>query len=331
MIGQIVGPFRILELLGHGSTGDVYLATDTRSGRQVALKRPSDEWLEQPDAARRLREEAQAAADLNHPRLAAVRDIVELDRRPFVVMEYVAGEPLHTVLGRGRLPVEQAVAVAIDVAEAVAAAHAAGIVHRDLKPSNVCLTPEGYATVLDIGIAKMRPPSPETDVPRPIAAGLAEGRRFFGTPGYAAPEQLTGRSVDQRSDLFALGVLLFEMITGRRPFEGDDPAELALATMTEPVPSARRVNPEVPAALDAVIARLLAKNPKERYQAAPLVATDLKQIQRVLGDRPTLPLDELWTPANPTARLPRAPSFHTLVIAALVLLALVAIAVFVTR
>jgi serine/threonine protein kinase len=329
--GETVGPFQVLELLGHGSTGDVYLATDTRNGRQVALKRPSDEWLEQPDAARRLREEAQAAAGLNHPRLAAVREIVEVDGRPLVVMDYVAGEPLQAVLGRGRLTVEQAVAVAIDVAEAIAAAHAAGVVHRDLKPSNVCVTPEGRATVLDIGLAKIRPPSPDTDVPRPIPVTLAEGRRFFGTPGYAAPEQLTGRSVDQRSDVYALGVLLFEMVTGRRPFQGSDPAELALSTITEPVPSARRLNPGVPSALDAVIARLLAKNPKERYQNGPLVAADLKQIQRALGERPTLPLDEQWAVANPTAHRPRTPSSRTLVIAAVVLLALMALAVFIAR
>ena len=246
-------------------------------------------------------------------------------------MDYVAGEPLQAVLRRGRLPVEQAVAVAIDVAEAIAAAHAAGVVHRDLKPSNVCLTPEGRATVLDIGIAKMRPPSPDTDVPRPIPATLADGRRFFGTPGYAAPEQLTGRSVDQRSDIYALGVLLFEMVTGRRPFEGSDPAELALSTMTEPVPSARRLNPDVSPALDAVIARLLAKNPKERYQTAPLVAADLKQIQRALGERPALPLDEQWAPANPTARRPRPPSSRTLVITVIVLLVLAVIAVLVVR
>jgi serine/threonine protein kinase len=185
--------------------------------------------------------------------------------------------------------------------------------------------------VLDIGIAKMRPPSPDTDVPRPIPSTLADGRRFFGTPGYAAPEQLTGRSVDQRSDVYALGVLLFEMVTGRRPFEGSDPAELALSTMTEPVPSARRFNPEVSPPLDAVIARLLAKNPKERYQTAPLVAADLKQIQRALGERPALPLDEQWAPANPTAHRPRPPSSRTLVIIAVVLLVLVVIAVILVR
>jgi len=326
-----VGPFEVLELLGRGSTGDVYLAVDTRSGRRVALKRPSDEWLQQPDAARRLREEAQAAAGLNHPRLAAVRDVIDVGGRPLAVMDYVAGEPLEAVLRRGRLPVEQAVAVAIDVADAVAAAHAAGVVHRDLKPSNICLTPDGRATVLDIGLAKLRPPSPETDVPRPIPATLTEGRRFFGTPGYAAPEQLTGRAVDQRSDVYALGVLLFEMVTGRRPFEGSDPAELALSTMTEPVPSARRLNPSVPPALDAVIARLLAKNPKERYQTGPLVAADLAQIQRALGERPSLPLDEQWTAANPIARRPRAPSSRMLVVVAVVVVVLVVIALAVFR
>ncbi len=331
MAGEIVGPFEVIELLGRGSTGDVCLAIDTRSGRRVALKRPSDEWLEQPDAARRLREEAQAAAGLNNPRLAAVRDVVDVGGRPLAVMDYIAGEPLQAVLRRGRLPVEQAVAVAIDVIEGISAAHAAGVVHRDLKPSNVCLTPDGRATVLDIGLAKLRPPSPETDVPRPIPSTLAEGRRFFGTPGYAAPEQLTGQSVDQRSDIYSLGVLLFEMVTGRRPFEGSDPAELALSTMTEPVPSARRLNPEVPPALDAVLARLLAKNPKERYQSAPLVAVDLKQIQRALGERPTLPLDEQWTAANPTAHRPRTPSSHRLVIAAVVLVALAALALLLFR
>ncbi len=307
MTGRAIGPFRVIEPLGGGAMGEVWLTEDTRTGAHRVLKVVSEAWLRMPGARRRLFEEARAATNIRHPRVAAVREIVEIGGHPMLVLDYVDGEALDARLAREAMSVEHALVVAIDVAEAVAAAHAEGVMHYDLKPSRVRLPSDGRAVVLDFGVARVRPAA-SAQVLRSVVAGAADAPRFTGTPGYAAPEQLTGRSTDRRSDIYSIGALLFEMLAGRCPFEDAEAAGVALATLTEPVPSVRRFNPTVPAELDAIVTRALAKNPGDRFQSAAGLAEALRQELRALGARPPVSLDEQWAVANPTAARPPASS-----------------------
>jgi len=322
---RFIGPFRVIESLGHGGMGEVWLAEDTRTGARRVLKVVSEAWLRVPGARRRLFEEAGAAANIRHPRIAAVHELVEIDDQPILVLDHVEGEPLDARLARGAMTVEGALVIAIDVAEAVAAAHAEGVVHHDLKPSRVRLAPDGRAIVLDFGVARVRPAA-TAQVLRSLVASVADAPRFTGTPGYAAPEQLTGRSTDRRSDLYSIGALLFEMLARRRPFEDAEAAGIALATLTEPVPSVRRFNATVPAELDALVTRALAKNPGDRFQSALEMVQALKQALRALGARPAVSLDEQWAVANPTANRPPATARPWMIAVAVIAALAVAIA-----
>ncbi len=283
--------------------GDVYLAEDPRLQRKVALKRPSDEWVTRPEARARLRREAQAVARLHHPNIAAIFDVLDADGHPYIVMEYVDGESLAACLRHGRLPVGRAVEIGIGVAEAVAEAHAHGVLHRDLKPANVCLTRDGRVKVLDFGLARVRA-TPAHPAVSSLEQSLEEADRFVGTPGYAAPEQLTGGTTDQRSDIYAIGVLLFEMATGRLPFSGRDPLALALQTLTEPAPDAHAVDARVPPELSSVIARALEKNPDARHLSAAHLLAELRRIRSRLAEQPTAAASAVWGAANPPAPRP---------------------------
>ena len=286
MIGHSVGPYRVLERLGSGGMGDVYLAEDPRLDRKVALKRPSDAWLAAPDARQRLLREARAAARLSHPHIAAVHDVLDVDGRPYIVMEYVAGETLSACLRHGRLPIDRAVEIGLEIAEAVAEAHAHGVLHRDLKPGNIALTLDGRVKVLDFGLARLGRVGPNA-AERPSDASLATPGAFLGTPGYAAPEQLAGGAVDERADVFAIGAILFEAITGRPAFSGPDSLAVAMATVSTTVPRVASLNPAAPLELDALVARALDKTPGGRYPSALEVAAALKRVRATLGDRPT--------------------------------------------
>ena len=225
MPGRSIGSYLLLEKLGAGGMGEVYLADDTRLGRKVALKTLLDTDIQSGEARRRLLHEARAAATLNHPNIASIYDIIEADDHTHIVMEYVRGESLGARLRRERMPPEQVLDIGTQLSDSLVEAHRHGVVHRDLKPGNVCLTPEGRVKVLDFGLAKMRPVQ-HTEVPGDPASlypPLSQAGQIFGTPGYTAPEQLLGKTVDNRSDLYSLGVLLFELCTGRRPFEAPEP------------------------------------------------------------------------------------------------------------
>lgn len=325
MTGRTIGPFRVIEPLGGSAMGEVWLAEDTRTGAHRVLKVAAEPWLRLPGARQRLFEEARAAANIRHPRVAAVREIVEIDGHPILVFDYVDGEALDVRLAREAMTVEQALVVAIDVAEAAAAAHAEGVVHNDLKPSRVRIPSDGRAVVLDFGVARARPMASASALR--AAAAAADAPRFTGTPGYAAPEQLTGRSTDRRSDVYSIGALLFEMLAGRRPFEDAEAAGVALATLTQPVPSVRRFNPAVPDELDAIVTRALAKSPGDRFPSAARLADALKHMLRVLGARPAVPLDEQWAVANPTAARPLAATSRRIVIGLAVAIALALVVV----
>lgn len=294
VIGSLVGPYAVLERLGSGGMGDVYLARDTRLGRKVALKKPSAAWLSLPDARARLHREASAAGGLTHPNIAAIYDVLEVGSDPYIVMEYVEGESLAEAVRRGPLPVARSLDLGIQIADALAAAHAKGVVHRDLKPGNVSVTTDGRAKVLDFGLAKARAPvSDDTTVARTT---LTQPGQILGTPGYSSPEQLTGAAADPRDDIYSLGVLLFELLTGRRPFQADDAMGLALETLTRTAPAAREVNPEVPEAVSAVVSRALARDREARFASAAELRTALQRVSHDAASGRTGPLtaDNPW-------------------------------------
>jgi tetratricopeptide (TPR) repeat protein len=273
--GDRLGPYRIVSLLGAGGMGEVWLAEDERLHRRVALKKPPAN-LASPDARERLNREARAAARLNHPGIAGVYDVLEHDDQPIIVMEYVEGDTLSARLRGGPLRVEQTVEIGVQLADALAAAHAANVIHRDLKPSNIALTPGGRVKVLDFGIARIGGPAAEHET-------LG---RAFGTPGYMAPEQLLGAPGDARADIYGLGAVLYELLTGRPPLARDTMG-VPLAALTQRPSPVHAVNPAVPEALDAIVMRALERQPADRYRSAAQMRTELERVATTLRDRPT--------------------------------------------
>ncbi len=272
MIGTTIGPYRILRELGQGGMGTVVLAEDTRLGRHVALKTVSGAQAGTSGGRAQLLDEARAAAALTHPAIAAVHDVIEYDGNIAIVFELVEGETLAARLARGPLPEPLAVTIAVQIADALAVAHGARVLHRDLKPSNIMLAPGGVVKILDFGIARFRP------VGHAPPAGQDGDDGFMGTPGYVAPEQWTGKAVDERADLYALGVVLFEMLTGKRPFPEREPFTLALAAIDRIARRVSSLRPGVTPALDKLVARLLAADPALRPPRARVVADELRSL-----------------------------------------------------
>ena len=252
--------------------GEVWLADDTRLSRPVALKTVRAADGEDTRGRERLLREARAAAALTHPGIAAVYDVLDHNGHVVLVFEYVEGETLHARLDRGPLPIAEATDVATQLAEALDAAHRHGIVHRDLKPANVIITPDGRVKILDFGVARTLPSGTATTV----AGGSTSIGDIVGTPGYAAPEQWVSGHVDARADLFAVGVMLFEMVSGRRPFPEQDALALAQKMLSEDAPRLRSVVPAVPSTLDELVATLLARDPQQR----PASARDVMKVLR---------------------------------------------------
>ena len=266
--GARIGPYVLLERLGAGGMGEVFLARDTRLQRKVALKClfPSGEGAEGDVARSRILREARAAARINHPNVASIHDVFEDRGRAFIVMEYVEGGSLHDAVAAGALDPRRVIAIGRQLTAAVAAAHAQGVIHRDLKPANIQLTREGSVKVLDFGVAKTSASLLTTATADPETPAPARVGRLAGTPAYMAPEQALGLTVDERADVYGLGVVLFEMATGRRP---DPPAlfDLAMGVAPHP-PRADALNPAVPRALADVIERALQRQPSDRFQSA---------------------------------------------------------------
>jgi eukaryotic-like serine/threonine-protein kinase len=281
--GDRLGAFEVLGLIGSGGMGEVYRARDTRLDREVAIKVLSSDVGRDRYGRERLEREARAIAKLTHPRISTLHDVgsarIGGADATYLVMELVDGETLAARLRRGPLPRDQALSVAIDVAEALVAAHAAGIVHRDLKPANVMLTRSG-AKLLDFGIARPRSERVGGDPQTATSERPAEMKSAFaGTPAYMAPEQLSGASADVRSDLFAFGAMLYELISGRRPFEADSLPELVAAILQhEATPLSTQVR-GVPPALDRLVATCLAKDPDERWQTAKDLLRELRWLR----------------------------------------------------
>jgi serine/threonine protein kinase len=296
LVGQQVGQYRIERVLGEGGMGVVYLAEDVRLGRTVALKALAPKFT--GDAARRerLRREARAAAGLTHPGIATVYALEEIDGQIFIAGEYVPGETLREELGRGPLGALRTLETALGVARALAAAHDRGIVHRDLKPENIVRTPSGDVKILDFGLARFR------DSPAALAH-LTDDGVILGTPAYMSPEQIRGTATDGRSDLFALGIVLYELVSGQHPFAGSDPAStIARILETEParladLPPAARWNATALGELEDVVMSCLRKLPDQRYGSAHDLIEALERARlAVTGTR-----SEPRIPAKPAA------------------------------
>jgi serine/threonine-protein kinase len=278
-----IGVYQVLDLLGAGGMGDVFLAFDARLHRRVAIKRIRSDAPVTARARERLRREAAAVAALSHAAIVHVYDILTDDSGDAIVMEFVEGEPLSAALSRGPLPLAQAIDVGRQVAEGLAAAHAAGLIHRDLKSRNVMLTPSGQVKILDFGLAKRLRQTPGEDTL------TAEGS-LLGTVSSMSPEQAQGLPLDARSDLFSLGILLYELSTGRPPFRGESPAQTLLKLMAEPHPSIAERVPDIPPSLATLIDELLEKAPERRPATATEVATRLGEIAQLAplkGPRPS--------------------------------------------
>jgi serine/threonine-protein kinase len=258
--GTRLGPYEIVSLLGAGGMGEVYRARDTRLDRTVAIKVLPTDVAADAEARRRFEREARTISKLNHPHICSLHDVGEQDGLSFLVMEYLEGESLADRLSRGPLPLDEALRYARQIAEALEEAHQHGIVHRDLKPGNVMLTKKG-AKLLDFGIAKLRAAVVSEEVPTATASVLTGEGLIVGTPQYMAPEQLEGRPVDARTDIFAFGLVLYEMITGRKAFEASTRAGLIAAILE------RDPQPLSPPSSDALVKRCLAKRPADRWQS----------------------------------------------------------------
>ncbi|HXI29441.1 MAG TPA: serine/threonine-protein kinase, partial [Vicinamibacterales bacterium] len=267
-LGSAVGRYRIDALIGAGGMGEVYRAHDPQIDRDVAVKLLPADYAADAERLRRFAQEAHASGALNHPNVLTLYDVGTADGRPYLVMELLDGETLRDGISRGAMPATQACEIAAAIARGLAAAHARGIVHRDLKPENVMVTRDGRVKILDFGIAKLRSRAPDLDHPTVTTPLSTAADTMLGTAGYMAPEQIRGRPTDERADLFALGAILFELLTGRRAFDGESRVETLNAILHDDPPAVSAAGVPVPSALDRIVRRCLDKDPDARFQSA---------------------------------------------------------------
>ena len=269
LVGSKILHYRILQEIGAGGMGIVYLAEDEKLHRRVALKFLAKSIQDDPAARDRLMREARAASALNHPNIVGIHAIEAADDRVFIVMEYVEGESLHKAVKAGKITWQRALEIAPQILSALATAHDAGVVHRDIKSDNILLTSKGQVKVLDFGLARGRDAS----------LTVTRTGSSAGTPAYMSPEQVRDEPVDERSDLFSFGVVLYEMLTGRTPFKGEHQAALAYSIVNETPADLRKHNPQIPANLQPVVSKLLEKDPRERYASANAVLDDMRRVE----------------------------------------------------
>jgi tetratricopeptide (TPR) repeat protein len=280
LVGRTVGPYRILESLGSGGMGQVYLALDPRLDRRVALKVLPPEMASHPEKIKRFEREAQAVASLSHPGIVMLHSIEEAEGLRFLTMELVEGETLSKSIPARGFTTERFLSLAIALTDAVAAAHRQGILHRDLKPENVMLTPDGRLKVLDFGLAKLRFDAEEGDRTTKETQSVTQDGRIVGTVAYMSPEQAQGLPVDNRSDIFTLGILLYEMATGERPFRGNTNLSVLSSILKDTPRPASELRDDIPKPLARMIQRALEKRPEDRYQSASDLRRDLEDLKR---------------------------------------------------
>jgi serine/threonine protein kinase len=260
MVGTLLNHYRITRVIGSGGMGEVYAAEDTKLHRHVAVKVLPAVVANDPERRQRLEREAHAIAALNHPNIVTIYSIEQVDGHLFLTMELVQGRPLSQLIRARGLSLEQLLNLAIPLADAVSAAHQQGIVHRDLKPDNIMVTDDGRPKVLDFGIARLADVAAVADADTTVATSRLTGdMRVIGTIAYMSPEQAEGRSVDQRSDIFSLGIVLYEMATGERPFKGDTAVSMLSSIVKDTAPAITTLNPALPGELARIVRRSLAK------------------------------------------------------------------------
>ena len=284
--GTTIGSYRILRQLGSGGMGEVYLAEDSRLSRKVALKFLPPDFVGDAERMRRFMREAKAASALNHPNIITVYEVGETPTA-FIATEFVDGESLRQRLRAGPIPLPEALYIAVQLAGAIAVAHDAGIIHRDIKPDNVMLRPDGYVKLLDFGIAKIASPSAMADEETTYLA--TEAGELLGTLSYMSPEQARGLVIDHRTDIFAMGALLYELVTGKSAFRGDTPGDRLASLLTFDPPPVSATVRGVPPLLDVTVRKALRKSKDERYTSAKELLIDLKTIKQDLESGAALP------------------------------------------
>jgi serine/threonine protein kinase len=300
--GSRLGPYEILSRLGAGGMGEVYRARDTRLGRDVAVKVIEPGRAGDPSARSRFEREARAVAALSHPNILAIHDFGIEGETGYSVTELLRGETLRSRLDRESLSWRKAVEIAAAVSDGLAAAHMAGIVHRDLKPENVFLTEEGRVKILDFGLARLEPDGSDEGGSALPTVSRTEPGTVLGTVGYMSPEQVRGLPVDARSDIFSLGAVLYEMVTGRRPFAGKSAADVMAAVLRESPPDPSESGRKIPDSLARILTRCLEKGPEERFQSARDLTYALQEVSSSVGELSTTSGARPLTTARPAGR-----------------------------
>ena len=287
MLGKTVAHYKIVSQLGAGGMGLVYRAQDLKLGREVALKFLPDDLARNPIALERFEREARAAATINHPNICTIHEVADHDGHPFIVMELLEGDTLKQRIGASPVVIDSLLDWTIEIADGLTAAHEHGILHRDIKPSNLFIPTRGHAKILDFGLAKLTPlpGSARGAAIEPASSALTADMltspgTAAGTPHYMSPEQARGEELDARTDLFSLGVVLYQMATGRMPFQGGTSGAVIGSILHETPEPPQRLNPEIPAELERIISKALEKDRDLRYQHAAEICADLKRLRR---------------------------------------------------
>jgi eukaryotic-like serine/threonine-protein kinase len=296
MVDKVIGHYRVLEKIGSGAMGEVFRARDERLGREVAIKLIRPASSDNPDHLRRFELEAHAAAALNHPNIMAVYDVGVDNGTPYIVCELLQGQTLRRQLAGGRLPLQQAADYTLQMAQGLIAAHERGIIHRDLKPENLFITRDGRIKILDFGVAKLQPTRESSGRSVEELTTVTKSGAVIGTVAYMSPEQLRGKSVDHRSDIFGVGAILYEMLTGHRAFRGETEVDTITAVLLEEPPKVNLEQANVPAPCQQIVRHCLEKEPENRFQSARDLAFALTTLADLSGGRPTHLKTVQWRP-----------------------------------